>query len=148
MTHEIVKRRSSNEVYYGKLSEMLENVITLRKIGVMSYEEYLKEVVELAKSVVRPEDSGNYPDDIKDSEAKRALYDFIGEEDSSLAYSLDTSIRSAMQPDWLNNRQKQRRIQSAIFEDLCLYGYDEDKSDDLTEEIFELVKRQGEYREI
>ncbi|MGX7091984.1 type I restriction endonuclease subunit R [Hutsoniella sourekii] len=148
VTHEIVKRRSSNEVYYGKLSEMLENVITLRKIGVMSYEEYLKEVVELAKSVVRPEDSGNYPDDIKDSEAKRALYDFFGDEDSSLTYSLDTSIRSAMQPDWLNNRQKQRRIQSVIYEDLCKYGYDKDKSDDLTEEIFELVKRQGEYREI
>lgn len=148
LTYEIVKKKSSNEVYYGKLSEMLEEVITQRKIGVLSYEEYLKEVIELAKAVIHPEDSGTYPDDIKDSEAKRAIYDFIGKEDSIIAFEVDAAIRASMQPDWISNKQKQNKIKGAIFDTLCIYGYDEDKADNLTEEIFELVKRQVEYREI
>lgn len=148
LTYEIVKKKSSNEVYYGKLSEMLEEVITQRKIGAMSYEEYLKEVIELAKSVIHPENSGFYPDDIKDSEAKRAIYDFLGKEDSTTAYEIDAAIRSSMQPDWMSNKQKQRRIQLAIFDTLCIYGYDEDKAEILTEEIFDIVKSQVEYREI
>ena len=148
LTYEIVKKKSSNEVYYGKLSEMLEEVITQRKIGVLSYEEYLKEVIELAKAVIHPEDSGTYPDDIKDSEAKRAIYDFIGKEDSIIAFEVDAAIRDSMQPDWISNKQKQNKIKGAIFDTLCIYGYDEDKADNLTEEIFELVKRQVEYREI
>lgn len=148
LTYEIVKKKSSNEVYYGKLSEMLEEVITQRKIGAMSYGEYLKEVIELAKSVIHPENSGFYPDDIKDSEAKRAIYDFLGKEDSTTAYEIDAAIRSSMQPDWMSNKQKQRRIQLAIFDTLCIYGYDEDKAEILTEEIFDIVKSQVEYREI
>lgn len=148
LTYEIVKKKSSNEVYYGKLSEMLEEVITQRKIGAMSYEEYLKEVIELAKTVMHPENSGFYPDDIKDSEAKRAIYDFIGKEDSTTAYEIDAAIRSSMQPDWMSNKQKQRRIQLAIFDTLCINEYDEDKAEILTEEIFDIVKSQVEYREI
>ena len=148
LTYEIVKKKSSNEVYYGKLSEMLEEVIIQRKIGAMSYEEYLNEVIELAKAVIHPEDSGVYPDDIKDSEAKRAIYDFIGKEDSTTAYEIDAAIRVSMQPDWISNKQKQNKIKGAIFDTLCIYGYDENKADNLTEEIFELIKRQVEYREI
>lgn len=148
LTYEIVKKKTSNEVYYGKLSEMLEEVITQRKIGALSYEEYLKEVIELAKAVIRPEDSGIYPNDIKDSEAKRAIYDFLGKEDSTTAFEVDAAIRDSMQPNWMSNKQKQNKIKGAIYYTLCLYGYDEDKADNLTEEIFDLVKRQVEYREI
>ncbi|QTJ51620.1 HsdR family type I site-specific deoxyribonuclease [Dolosigranulum pigrum] len=148
VTYEIVKKKLSNEVYYGKLSKMLEEVITQRKRGVLSYEEYLKKVIELAKVVIRPEDNGIYPDDIKDSEAKRAIYDLLGKEDSTTAFEIDVSIRDSMQPDWISNKQKQNKIKGAIFDTLCIHGYDEDTADNLTEEIFELVKRQGEYREI
>lgn len=41
LQHEIVKKMSSNSVYYGKLSEMLQKIITQRKVAAMSYEEYL-----------------------------------------------------------------------------------------------------------
>ncbi|WP_028124896.1 type I restriction endonuclease subunit R [Eremococcus coleocola] len=148
LTYEIVKKKSSNEVYYGKLSEMLEEVITQRKIGAMSYGEYLKEVVELAKSVIHPENSGFYPDDIKDSEAKRAIYDYLGVKESSVAYEVDAAVRLSMQPDWSGNKQKQNRIKGAIYDTLCSCGYEEDKAGNLTEEIFDLAKRQVEYREI
>ena len=52
---------SSNSVYYGKLSEMLKKIILQRKIEAMSYEEYLRQVVELAEAILHPENSGSYP---------------------------------------------------------------------------------------
>ena len=55
LKHEIVKKMSSNPVYYSKLSEMLEDVITRRKIEAMSYEEYLRHVVEMAQAILHPE---------------------------------------------------------------------------------------------
>ncbi len=67
LQHEIVKKMSSNTVYYGKLSEMLKKIILQRKIEAMSYEEYLRQVVELAEAILHPEATGKYPDDIKDS---------------------------------------------------------------------------------
>ena len=57
LQHEIVKKMESNSVYYGKLSEMLQKIITQRKIAAMSYEEYLRQVVELAEAILHPESS-------------------------------------------------------------------------------------------
>ena len=148
LTYEIVKRKSSNEVYYGKLSEMLEEVIEQRKIGVISYENYLKEVTEIAQNIIHPEDSDNYPDYIKDSEAKRAIYDYLGDEGGDLAYKLHDAIKISIQPDWMTNRQKQNKIKGSIYDVLCEHGKDENLADDLTEEIFDIVKSQDEYREI
>ena len=148
LTYEIVKRKSSNEVYYGKLSEMLEEVIEQRKIGVISYENYLKEVTKIAQNIIHPEDSDNYPDYIKDSEAKRAIYDYLGDEGGDLAYKLDRAIKTSIQPDWMTNRQKQNKIKGSIYDVLCEHGKDENLADDLTEKIFDIVKSQDEYREI
>ena len=148
ISQEIIKKKSSNEIYYGKLSRMLEEVITQRKIGVLTYEEYLEEILKIAKAALHPEDSGNYPEDIKNSEAKRAIYDFLGKEDSKLTSDIDAAIRLATEPDWMGNRQKQGRIQRSIFDSLCKFGYDENEAGDLTDKIFEIVKRQVEYREI
>lgn len=148
LAYEIVKRKSSNEVYYGKLSEMLEEVIEQRKIGVISYENYLKEVTKIAQNIIHPEDSDDYPDYIKDSEAKRAIYDYLGDEGGDLAYKLDGAIKTSIQPDWMTNKQKQNKIKGSIYDVLCEHGKDENLADNLTEEIFDIVKSQDEYREI
>ena len=39
----------------------------------MSYEEYLRQVVELAEAILHPETTSNYPNEVKDSAARRAL---------------------------------------------------------------------------
>lgn len=148
LTFEIVKRKSSNKVYYDKLSKMLEEVIEQRKIGVISYENYLKEVTKIAHNIIHPEDSDDYPDYIKDSEAKRAIYDYLGDEGGDLAYKLDSAIKTSIQPDWMTNRQKQNKIKGSIYDVLCEHGKDENLADDLTEKIFDIVKSQDEYREI
>lgn len=144
LQHEIVKKMSSNSVYYGKLSEMLKKIIMQRKVEAMSYEEYLRQVVELAEAILHPEESGSYPDEIKDSAARRALYDYF-EENVELTIDVDGAIRVSIQPDWKRNFQKQQRIRLAIYRKLLLHMYTEDRATEETNNIFDIAQRQEEY---
>jgi type I restriction enzyme R subunit len=146
LQHEIVKKMSSNEVYYGKLSEMLQKIIEERRIEAMSYEEYLRHVVELAQAILHPEDSSEYPESVKNSEAKRALFDYL-DQDEKLAVTTDTAIRQAIRPDWKRNFQKQQNIRLAIYQNLLSHGYDDESATDKTNEIFDIAGRQVEYDE-
>lgn len=146
LQHEIVKKMSSNEVYYGKLSEMLQKIIEERRIEAMTYEEYLRQVVELAQAILHPEDSSDYPETIKNSEAKRALFDYLGH-DEQVAIEVDSAIRQAIRPDWKRNFQKQQNIRLAIYQKLLVYGYDEDEATEKTNEVFDIAGRQVEYDE-
>lgn len=142
--YEIVKKVESNPKYYGKLSEMLEKIIEQRKEEAISYKEYLKQVVELAKKVLHPENSDSYPDEVKYSEAKRALYDYF-ECDIDRAVSMHEAILSSLQTNWKANHQKQRKITLAIYNNLSLYSNNEDKKTKMVDEIFNIIERQEEY---
>ena len=144
LQHEIVKKMSSNSVYYGKLSEMLKKIIMQRKVEAMSYEEYLRQVVELAEAILHPETNGSYPDEIKDSAARRALYDYF-EENVELTIDVDGAIRVSIQPDWKRNFQKQQKIRLAIYRKLLLHMYTEDRATEETNNVFDIVQRQEEY---
>ena len=144
LQHEIVKKMSSNSVYYGKLSEMLKKIIMQRKVEAMSYEEYLRQVVELAEAILHPEMNGGYPDEIKDSVARRALYDYF-EENVELTIDVDGAIRVSIQPDWKRNFQKQQRIRLAIYKKLLLHMYTEDRATEETNNVFDIAQRQEEY---
>ncbi|MEG2013048.1 MAG: HsdR family type I site-specific deoxyribonuclease [Anaerovoracaceae bacterium] len=146
LQHEIVKKMSSNGVYYGKLSEMLQKIIEQRRIEAMSYEEYLRQVVELAQAILHPEESSDYHDDVKNSEAKRALYDYFNK-DENIAISVDESIRQAIRPAWKKNFQKQQIIRLAIYQKLLEYGYGEDEATEKTKFVFDIAERQAEYNE-
>lgn len=144
LQHEIVKKMSSNSVYYGKLSEMLKKIIMQRKIEAMSYEEYLRQVVELAEAILHPETSGSYPDEIKDSAARRALYDYF-EQNVELTIDVDGAIRVSIRPEWKRNFQKQQRIRLAIYQKLLLHSYSEDRATEETNNVFDIAQRQEEY---
>lgn len=146
LQHEIVKKMSSNEVYYGKLSEMLEKIIEERRIEAMSYEEYLRQVVELAQAILHPEDSSVYPETIKDSEAKRALFDYLNQVEQ-VAIDIDNAIRQAIRPDWKRNFQKQQNIRNATYHYLLKYGFSEDEATEKANSIFNIAERQAEYDE-
>jgi len=146
LQHEIVKKMSSNEVYYGKLSEMLQVLVDQRRIEALSYEEYLRQVVELAQAILHPEDSADYPAAIKDSEARRAFFDYF-DKDEELAVNVDTTIRSAIRPAWKKNRQKQNNIQDAIYKTLLASGYDDETAAKKTHSIYDIAGRQVEYDE-
>lgn len=142
--HEIVKKAASNPKFYGKLSEMLEEIIEQRRIEATSYEEYLKRVVELAKLVLHPENSGGYPDLVKDREAKRALFDYF-DGDAAKAVNMHNAIKVSLKTNWKENQQKKNSLKLAIFNNLSLYSSDEDENSRKVEEIFEIVERQEEY---
>ncbi len=144
LQHEIVKKMGSNSVYYGKLSEMLQKIITQRKIAAMSYEEYLRQVVELAEAILHPESSSDYPDEIKESSARRALYDYFAK-NTELAVAVDDAIRRSIQPDWKGNVQKQRKIKQAIYKQLVLNMYTNENAEAETNKIFDIGQRQEEY---
>ena len=146
LQHEIVKKMSSNAVYYGKLSEMLQKIIVQRRIEAMSYEEYLHQVVELAQAILHPEENSDYPEVVKNSEARRALFDYF-DRDEKLAVNIDRAIRHAIRPDWKRNFQKQQNIRLAIYQNLLIYGYNGDEATEKTNAVFDIAGRQGEYDE-
>ena len=143
--YEIVKKKETNNVYYSKLSQMLEEIILRRKTDKLSYEEYLRQIIELAKIVAKPEKSSIYPNKIKSSYGRMALYDFLNG-NVELAVKLDEAIKNSSQPDWKKNQQKQQRIKSAIYKVLEeIYEFNEAVSK--TEEIYELIDKIEEYSE-
>lgn len=148
LQHEIVKKMSSNSVYFGKLSEMLKKIIIQRKVEAMSYEEYLRQVVELAEAILHPETNGSYPDEIKDSAARRALYDYF-EKNAELTIYVDGVIQSAIRPGWKNidgaGNAKRQNIRAAIYNALIRHKYTEDRAVEETNIIFDIAQRQEEY---
>ena len=146
LKHEIVKKMGGNSVYYGKLSEMLQKIIDQRKIEALSYDEYLRQVVELAEAILHPESSMDYPDEVKDSAARRALYDFF-DKNAELAVVVDKTIRTALRPGWKKNFQKQQVIRGAIYQKLMENDYSEENAANTSSDIFDMAQRQEEYDE-
>ncbi len=144
LKHEIVKKMSTNEVYYGKLSEMLEDVIEQRKIAAMSYEEYLRHVVELAKAILHPEDDNTYPERIRESAARRAIYDYL-ECNVDLTISVDDAIRITVTPDWHTDFRRGQKVRMAIYKTLLEASVDPKKAENQRDGIFDIAKRQEEY---
>lgn len=148
LRHEIVRKLKTNEVYYGKMSEMLEDVIRRRKIEALTYKEYLKAVVDLANSVIHPEEAGGYPDTVKDSEAKRALYDYFNK-DEPLTVAIHYAVKGAIEPGWKGYKPKQNKVKRAIHNVLVEFKYDnaEASTNQIAEtnEIYDLIQKQVEY---
>ena len=145
IAHEIKQRESNNEAYYKKLSEMLNALIKRRKDEALNYAKYLIEIVEIARKVLHPEKDINYPEPIRESSARRAIYDyFSGNEELTLM--LDKTIRESIMPDFKENEQKSRKICKNIFNILLKSGIDKRKAEKETKEIFDkIVKIQPEY---
>jgi len=145
LQHEIVKKMSSNNTYYGHLSDMLQEIILRRKAEALSYEEYLRQVVEIAEAIMHPEKDMEYPMEIRDSAARRALYDYFEGYRTDDVIKLDKSIRKAIQPDWKNNLQKRRRVQRAIYEVVKNDGLGDHITDMIVDHLFSIVETQEEY---
>lgn len=131
----IIQEMPINPVYYEKMSTLLSELIRQRKLDAISYEEFLKKIEELAKNL-KPDSSSNYPQSI-DTDAKRALYDNL-EENEELSVVLDKEIRYVKKDDWIGHTMKEREVKNVIKSHI----EDPKKVDD----IFEIVKNQGEYK--
>jgi type I restriction enzyme R subunit len=117
------------------MSVLLDEIIKLRKEQVVNYQEYLAKIVELAKRAKDPGKSESYPKTIN-SGAKRALYDNL-DQDESLVLAIDEDLTYNRPDGWRGSKIKERKVKYIVGR----YVEDDEKLD----EIFEIVKNQGEY---
>ena len=156
----IVDRRALNPAYYASMSSLLDILIQQRRQHALDYEDYLRQVVDIAKRIV--EQRQDYPDRIA-TPGLRALYDNLpaslprdgmeGEiRDGGEAYSdgdgadwrertaiaLHKAIRASARDDWRGSTMKEREVEGAIRKTLS-------DRPELVAGIFEIAKAQSEY---
>jgi type I restriction enzyme R subunit len=133
----IVDENPVNPKYYEHMSVLLNELIELRRQKAIEYQEYLERIRELSRKVIRPEQANSsYPSSM-DSQAKRAFYDNLGN-DELLATKIDSAIRYTKKADWVGDRFKEREIANAIRQETA--GYEVDMLF-----VMELAKAQKDY---
>jgi type I restriction enzyme R subunit len=130
----IINKKPTDQVYYDRMSDLLDTLIQERKTKAIEYEEYLAKIIDLTKQVRNPSMGADYPRAINTS-AKRALYNKL--ENEALALAIHEAVQTSKQHGWRNDSAKERRIMSAI--------YDKVNDTALTEELFKLISNQREY---
>ena len=109
----IIDEMPTNPAYFEKMSQLLEEIIKLRREQAIEYAEYLKQISELASNI-KNGNSTEYPENIK-SKGQKALFDNL-DNDVELALKVDSAVKSAVLDDWRNNMIKERRVKYAIEE--------------------------------
>lgn len=98
----------------------------------------------MAKVILHPETNAAYPESIRSSDARMALFDLLGRNEK-LAVEVDNTIRKATEPGWRGNRIKRKKIVYKLYEKLIDKHYGEDAAEEKANEIFGLVERQEDY---
>jgi len=135
----ILEESPSNPMYYEKMSVLLDELISLRKMESLDYETYLQEIIALTRQVKKP-NVITYPASLN-TKAKRNLYANLGKNEA-LANELDQKILTTRKDEWRIHKIKTKEVRLAIAEILQRYGIIEDAE---IEQIFDLVKNQREY---
>jgi type I restriction enzyme R subunit len=155
----IIKEHLTDPAYYEKMSQLLDEIILLRKTKAIEYEEYLKRVAELAKRVEAgvAEDT---PEPLKHSPARRALYNNLkagggtqvwanrvaeppagyagtGDPVLDLALKIDAEVTRVRPYGRSGVQARENVIKAALYEIL--------KDETEVERIFVIIKAQREY---
>jgi type I restriction enzyme R subunit len=130
----IIKERLTDPAFYEKMSKLLDEIITSRKVKAIDYEHYLQDVARLV-NVVAAGHEGDRPLSIK-TKGQRALYGNLGN-DAELAVRIDERIKQVRPADWRGVPAREQEIKRAI--------YDIVDDADRTEAIFAVVFHQREY---
>ena len=132
----IVDEQPINPKYYEEMSQLLDALMQKRREQALEYQEYLRQIVELAKKVQNPAIGGSYPKTLNTT-GRRALYDNL-ERKEALALAVDAGVRASLQDGWRTNTFKVKKVRNAI---KAALGGDEATTD----RILELVKKNDEY---
>src|SRR5574344_283536 len=131
----IINNTPINPRYYNKMSELLKELIDMKKDQNLDYQEYIKHLVELVLKVKNPELSGEYPSTIHNIRL-RGLYDIL-EKDEEETLKVYSTLINSISNDFMESKMKQRELKLTIKTILS----DESKSD----EIFDLWKNTRGY---
>ena len=137
----IVDRRSVNPHYYDKMSQILEDLIQQAKDEAIEYQQYLDELVRLAKMVVEPNTGEKRPDEI-DTDGKGAFFDNLGN-NIELTLTVHNTILNNAEDGWRDNKMKQRRIKQALQN--LLPGKMLEEQPDLINILLNIASGHGEY---
>lgn len=107
----IIKDHLLDPVYYDKISFLLNELIAERKRGVLSYQQYLIKIAELAARANKGKDD-DLPKSI-DTQGKRAIYNYL-ENDEQLTIACETAARYNIQEGFRENLQKQNILKGAL----------------------------------
>lgn len=130
----IIKENLSDPAFYEKMSTLLDEIIAARKAKAIEYEDYLKQIAELAKNVQAGQSSATPV--ALNTPGKKALWSNLGE-DEVLALKIDAVVREKRPDDWRGVTPKENVIKQA------LYGLLGDAAE--VERIFLILKAQTEY---
>jgi type I restriction enzyme, R subunit len=155
----IVRDQLTDPAFYAKMSALLDEIIEARKAKALEYEEYLKQIAELAKHVNEGVADGT-PEQLKSSKALRALYNNLQPPEGDagdaghlaetaagyaappdavleLALKIDERVKEIRPDDWKGHQPSEQIIKQALYE--ILGDVDE------VERIFLIIKAQNEY---
>jgi type I restriction enzyme, R subunit len=136
----ITQEMPINPVYYERMSVLLTELVRQRRLGALSYEEFLKKIEELAKDV-QPKVSTRYPAVI-DTGAKKALYDNLAENET-LALELFNTINETLPDNWIGTPIKERAVRITIRKILNKYGILDEEE---VSRIYDIVQNQEEFK--
>lgn len=131
----IISNTALNPRYYNKMSELLKELIEMKKDRNLDYQEYIKKLIELVKKVKTPELSGEYPKSIINVRL-RGLYDILDKNEEE-TLSLYNCLIDSVPYDFMETKMKQREVKFIIKTAIS----DESKTD----EIFDLWKNTRGY---
>lgn len=137
----IIDENPLNPKYYEKMSELLDEIIRMRKEEMLNYKEYLVKIKELASKVKDPMQSNTpeTPTPISiNTKGKKALFDNLGS-DEGLVLAVHDAVLSNKKDDWIGNMMKERRVRNAVETAL---GEQKEKTD----VIMGIIKAQHEYK--
>jgi type I restriction enzyme, R subunit len=152
----IIKDHLNDPAFYDTMSALLDQIIAARKTKAIEYEDFLKQIAELARKV----DAGKADDTpaTLDTPGKRAIHNNLGRILSSssvlvgsdhnpyveaptsleeMALRIDETIKRVRPSDWRGELAKERTIQAALYEILPDVAS--------VEELFLVIKAQKEY---
>lgn len=154
----IIKEHLNDPAYYSKMSALLDEIISARKAKAIEYEEYLKQVAELAKRVEAGQ-ADDVPEQLN-TPGRRALYnfllegpaganglhvaqsaahyDFAGSDDVlALTLKIDDAVKRSRPDGWRGVQSKENVIKAAVYGIL--------RDEDEVERIFLIIRQQTEY---
>lgn len=136
----IIEESPTNPIYYEKMSALLDELIKLRKEEAGEYEKYLKEILELAVKIKKPETSNEYPSTIN-TQGKRALYDNL-DKDEPLTLVMDSAVIYGKHDDWEGTLSKEKHLKNKVVKPVL----EEYNKVEKLDPIFEVIKQQKDYK--
>lgn len=130
----IIKEHLSDPAFYETMSALLDEIIAARKTRAMEYEEYLKQIAELAGKVEAG--TGDDTPERLDTAGKRALWNNL-DQNEALALEIDAMVKRVRPDGWRGVQARERTIKQALYD--ILQDVDE------VERLFVIIVAQGEY---